>query len=265
MLKRRENLLILPWQQRRFKSHREKIKSARPVIDSGPPKDRGHVTVKLKKLQCEEERTEKIKQDNIRLLQRMTAIMRTSRLDNQWITEPSRSLEKKNSMPCRIGIYGQLAVSKKIKDEMKLPDLVDKKSECSACRIKQMQREFEDVQPKQEYLRRAKMAILPRESDFDLSVDESRKLKKERPKSAKGKTRWSAHPTRYSTKPVVKLRPLSGNKVVFTRGPLEVSVSYPNHTQVVLKRIGSEPRIIDSEFCQCRAPKLKEENKIVSK
>ena len=61
---------------------------ATAVIDSGPPKERGHVTHKLKKLQVEDERTERIEHDNVRLLQRMASIMRTNRLDNRWITEP---------------------------------------------------------------------------------------------------------------------------------------------------------------------------------
>jgi hypothetical protein len=104
MLTRRENLLIRPWQQRRYNNHKDKVKfhfifnifaniktqlrAATAVIDSGPPKERGHVTMKLKKMQFEEERIEKIELDNVRLLQRMASIMRTSRLDNKWITEP---------------------------------------------------------------------------------------------------------------------------------------------------------------------------------
>ncbi|CAB3365373.1 Hypothetical predicted protein [Cloeon dipterum] len=242
MLTRRENLLIRPWQQRRFNSHKEKVKSAKAVIDSGPPKERGHVTLKLKKLQFEEERTEKIEKDNIRLLQRMAAIMSTSRLDNRWLTDPP------GGFLGRIGIYGPVLGHRRLSDEcLKFPDIHERKSECTACRIKEMQKEYEQLKSKKEFLKKGQSTICFKESETAAVV------KRERPKSAKGKTRKSAHPSKYKTKPVVRLRPLSGNKVVFTRGPLEVSVSYPNNTQVVLKRIGDAPKIIDSEFCECKA------------
>lgn len=114
MLTRREKLLIRPWQQRRYNNHRRKVgvgvsggasrpwrsvthpqcrvqvQSALPAIDVGPPPQRAHVCCKLKKLQSELERSARIEEDNFRLLQRMSSIMRTNRLDNRWLADPPK-------------------------------------------------------------------------------------------------------------------------------------------------------------------------------
>lgn len=84
MLTKKEKLLIRPWQMQRYYNHRVKVESAAPAIDFHPPPERAHITQKLKKLQKERERTEKIERDNIRLLQRLGAIMSKKRLDNIW-------------------------------------------------------------------------------------------------------------------------------------------------------------------------------------
>lgn len=51
MLTRREKLLVLPWQERRWTQHRVRVKTAVSAVDTQPPAIRSHVTVKLKKLQ----------------------------------------------------------------------------------------------------------------------------------------------------------------------------------------------------------------------
>lgn len=84
MLTKKEKLLIRPWQMQRYYNHRIKVETAGPAIDFHPPPERAHITQKLKKLQKERERKEKIERDNIRLLQRLGAIMSKKRLDNIW-------------------------------------------------------------------------------------------------------------------------------------------------------------------------------------
>ncbi|KAJ1520253.1 hypothetical protein ONE63_004460 [Megalurothrips usitatus] len=98
MLTRRENLLVRPWQQRRYHNHRRKVESALPVIDVGPPAERGHVSCKLKQVQSEEERCAQIGRDNCALVLRLAHIMRTSRVDNVWRQPPPTFLR-------RVGIY----------------------------------------------------------------------------------------------------------------------------------------------------------------
>ncbi|XP_026314561.1 uncharacterized protein LOC113226211 [Hyposmocoma kahamanoa] len=85
MLSRRDKLLIQPWEDRRFKDHRSKVRSALPAIDDKPPPARPHVVLKLKKQQRESERKNKIQNDNFSLLQRLSGIMKLNRLDNHWV------------------------------------------------------------------------------------------------------------------------------------------------------------------------------------
>ncbi|XP_038221666.1 uncharacterized protein LOC119836756 [Zerene cesonia] len=84
MLSRREKLLQQPWDERRYKDHRSKVKSALPAIDDRAPPARPHVALKLKKVQKELDRKVKIQNDNFSLLQRLNAIMKVNRLDNHW-------------------------------------------------------------------------------------------------------------------------------------------------------------------------------------
>ncbi|XP_023945052.1 uncharacterized protein LOC112050884 [Bicyclus anynana] len=94
MLSRREKLLIQPWEDRRFKDHRSKVKSALPCIDDRAPAARPHVALKLKKCQKELDRKNKIQSDNFSLLQRLGAIMKVNRLDNHW-RKPLPTFHKK--------------------------------------------------------------------------------------------------------------------------------------------------------------------------
>ncbi|XP_021936059.1 uncharacterized protein LOC110837820 isoform X3 [Zootermopsis nevadensis] len=131
MLTRREKLLILPWQQRRYNHHRRKVQSALPAIDVRPPPTHGHVCCKLKKQQREQERTTQIEQENYRLLQRMGTITQTSRLDNHWVTPPPSFLQ-------RVGIYYSPARSDSRSQQASPPisspdEASNRKSRCLAC------------------------------------------------------------------------------------------------------------------------------------
>ncbi|XP_046402619.1 uncharacterized protein LOC124168437 isoform X2 [Ischnura elegans] len=140
MLSRRENLLIRPWQERRYYNHRKKVILATPAIDARPPPFWGHVCCKLKSSAKEEERISRIEEDNFRLLQRMGKIMRSSKkmIDDRWTTPQPAFLN-------RVGIY---APSGKIRKPIDNSDELDSQatalvtdstttprrhSRCSAC------------------------------------------------------------------------------------------------------------------------------------
>ncbi|KAM3608372.1 uncharacterized protein V6R79_024027 [Siganus canaliculatus] len=58
--------------------HREKVKSAKPTINTSPPNTYGHLALRLKKQKLEEERTTKIQRENNMLLEKISHIMRTT-------------------------------------------------------------------------------------------------------------------------------------------------------------------------------------------
>lgn len=60
------------------------VQSARPAIDFHRPMLQPHVLIKMKKLQKERERMQEIEKENQRLLQKLTQIMNTNRLENFW-------------------------------------------------------------------------------------------------------------------------------------------------------------------------------------
>ncbi|XP_052890291.1 uncharacterized protein LOC128298564 [Anopheles moucheti] len=101
MLTKKEKLLIRPWQMQRYINHRIKVVTAMPAIDFHPPPERIHIAQKLKKQQKELERKEKIEQENIRLLQRLGAIMSKKRLDNIWTYTRPNFLRRENIYPVR--------------------------------------------------------------------------------------------------------------------------------------------------------------------
>lgn len=53
-------------------------------MDNKPPIPRRHVELKLKQLQKEKERIRKIENDNFLLLRKLSHIMKTNRVDNNW-------------------------------------------------------------------------------------------------------------------------------------------------------------------------------------
>ncbi|KXJ26223.1 uncharacterized protein CFAP97D1 [Exaiptasia diaphana] len=77
-------LLKQRWDNSSYDTHRKKVRSATAVIDNKPPKTYMHLHLKLKKLQCDEERNATIERDNRILLEKMSFIMRTrGRVDNR--------------------------------------------------------------------------------------------------------------------------------------------------------------------------------------
>lgn len=62
----------------------KQVQSAGPAIDFYQPESHPHVTLKLKKVQREQERKCEIERENIRLLQRLGAIMTGKRIENFW-------------------------------------------------------------------------------------------------------------------------------------------------------------------------------------
>ncbi|KAI2660719.1 hypothetical protein H4Q32_008362 [Labeo rohita] len=66
------------WDKNCYEMHRNKVKSAKPTINTTPPKTYNHILVKLKTKQLEEERVSRIKRENHMLLDKMSHIMQTS-------------------------------------------------------------------------------------------------------------------------------------------------------------------------------------------
>ncbi|KAK3605330.1 hypothetical protein CHS0354_033819 [Potamilus streckersoni] len=77
-------LLQMKWDQKYYKEHQEKLKEAKPMVDTRAPATYMHLHLKLKKLQLEEERLATVERDNRILLEKMSYVMRTrGRVDNR--------------------------------------------------------------------------------------------------------------------------------------------------------------------------------------
>ncbi|KAE8299138.1 hypothetical protein D5F01_LYC01530 [Larimichthys crocea] len=66
------------WDTASYALHRGKVKSAKPTINTTPPKTYRHLTLKLKKLKLEEEWATKIQRENDMLKGKISHIMRTT-------------------------------------------------------------------------------------------------------------------------------------------------------------------------------------------
>ncbi|XP_059058171.1 uncharacterized protein LOC131851668 [Achroia grisella] len=133
MLSRRDKLLVQPWEDRRYKDHRLKVKSALPAIDDRPPATRPHVVLKLKKCQRELDRKNKIQKDNFGLLQRLNNIMREKRLDNQW-TKPLPNFQHKVGLFFDAESLHSRVTARSNVDES--PDISYSNVKCYACNLK---------------------------------------------------------------------------------------------------------------------------------
>lgn len=87
-------LLKKRWDQRQYDLHRAKVHTSRAVIDNHAPETYMHMHLKLKKLQVEEERLAVVERDNRILLEKMSYIMRTKGLVENWNKYHQRSLNK---------------------------------------------------------------------------------------------------------------------------------------------------------------------------
>ncbi|XP_056596641.1 uncharacterized protein si:ch211-284k5.2 [Triplophysa dalaica] len=72
------------WDQTRFEDHRNKVRAAKPVVNTRGIQTPAHVQLKLKKLQVQEERSAVIERDNQLLATRLTAISRSKGLVDHW-------------------------------------------------------------------------------------------------------------------------------------------------------------------------------------
>ncbi|KAL0849645.1 hypothetical protein ABMA28_013900 [Loxostege sticticalis] len=139
MLSRRDKLLIQPWEDRRFKDHRSKVRSALPAIDDRAPPTRPHVALKLKKCQRELDRKNKIQSDNFSLLQRLNAIMKVNRLDNHW-PKPLPNFQQKVGL-----FYDAVSLHSRV-TARSAPDDSSHSSyhnvKCYACELKKRNYEF---------------------------------------------------------------------------------------------------------------------------
>ncbi|KAM4701319.1 uncharacterized protein CFAP97D2 [Discoglossus pictus] len=72
------------WDKTYYDEHKQKVKAAKPMVDTNSPHTYVHLNMKLKKLKLEEERLTVIERDNRLLLEKMSTIMRTKgRIDNK--------------------------------------------------------------------------------------------------------------------------------------------------------------------------------------
>lgn len=60
------------------------VQNAQSAVDYSCPPDHPHVLIKLKKIQKERERMQEIERENQRLLQKLSQIMATNRVENYW-------------------------------------------------------------------------------------------------------------------------------------------------------------------------------------
>lgn len=133
MLTKKEKLLIYPYQIKRYYQHRKNVKSAGPAIDFYPPSEFPHITMKLKKLQKESERQEKVNKDNIRLLQRLGSIMTTKRLKNFW-DKPRPSFLNREIIPhLNFRSSGSTESQNSEDDDSSDSQTVTRKSKCAIC------------------------------------------------------------------------------------------------------------------------------------
>lgn len=131
MLTKKEKLLIYPWQLKRFHQHRKKVQSAGPAIDFYPPNEYPHITSKLKKLQKESERQDKVNKDNIRLLQRLGSIMTTKRLQNFW-PSPRPSFLNREAIP-HLNFKSSGSTTDEAEADSSESQVVVSKSKCAIC------------------------------------------------------------------------------------------------------------------------------------
>ncbi|XP_070771087.1 sperm axonemal maintenance protein CFAP97D1 [Enoplosus armatus] len=82
------------WDMASYDLHRGKVKSAKPTINTTPPKTYGHLVLKLKKQKLEEEWAMKIQRENNMLMEKISHIMRTTGGVDNWNYYDRKSLGK---------------------------------------------------------------------------------------------------------------------------------------------------------------------------
>ncbi|KAB0797868.1 hypothetical protein PPYR_08861 [Photinus pyralis] len=218
MLSRRDKLLILPWQQRKYENHLRKVKSAAPVIDNRPPVSREHVAVKLKRKQTEIERQTKIERDNLILLQKLQSLTRKNRVDNYWQTPPPNFLN-------RVRVREDVARISLPKTEM-LTDWDTVKTRCSACSSA-----VTDRLPSS----KNRSKSVPIEKLPTICEESGPKVR-----SLSSKTSKSKH-----------IDCQSSQKLMLNRGSLVLEVNFPPDSYIKFQT-GHTEKLIMNGLCQCR-------------
>ncbi|XP_071369461.1 uncharacterized protein CFAP97D2 [Centroberyx affinis] len=87
------------WDKASYDMHRRKVKSAKPTLNTTPPRTYGHLSVKLKKQKLEEQRMMTIQRENDMLLEKISYIMRTTgQTDNRNYYERKRLVEERRQL-----------------------------------------------------------------------------------------------------------------------------------------------------------------------
>ncbi|CAL8375236.1 unnamed protein product [Arctogadus glacialis] len=97
------------WDHDRYRGHRHRVNSALPVVDTKGIRTPAHVTLKLKKLQLQEERLADINRDNKQLSSKLSGIMHSRGQVDNWNIYPHRSLnaEKRRADLAQISAQNQ--------------------------------------------------------------------------------------------------------------------------------------------------------------
>ncbi|XP_044266112.1 uncharacterized protein LOC123012333 isoform X2 [Tribolium madens] len=235
MISRKENLLVRPWEQRRFENHRKKVQSAGPAIDTRPPLPRQHVTLKLKKKQKEEERCQEIEKNNFNLLKRLSYVMRTSRVDNYWTTPQPNFLN-------RVSMYDTVPKFENLYTEGRQDapkNTSTRKSRCLACTPQPLPNIPEERVPwepqKGSVGRTRSKSVPPRQTEFVPGVP---RVSKSAPKPGK-------------VAPKMKFSAKEPQCIILSRGCLKLSVNFPSDTLVKLQE-GTQEKVLVHGACNCR-------------
>ncbi|XP_057660372.1 uncharacterized protein LOC130896363 [Diorhabda carinulata] len=259
MISKKDNLLVRPWQQRKFAYHRQKVQSALPAIDTGPPPFRAHVCIKLKKQQKEIERSRRIEQDNYFLMQRLNYVTRTSRVDNIWKRPQPNFLS-------RVAMYKTVLPDF---DDLLALDLVDvdeeckektRKANCYACspqknkiQTPKIPEERVPWEPDKKPVDKIRSKSVPLRKSQSLLPSIKEQISASKPSSSTSSTRIkldkSTKGTKRSSEKIFGAQ--APNNIIFSRGCLELSVNFPSDTTVKFQA-GNIEKFLIRGVCHCK-------------
>ncbi|KAF6214222.1 hypothetical protein GE061_008961 [Apolygus lucorum] len=239
------------------------VQAALPAIDNAPPPFREHVSYKLKKIQKESERCTQIISDNFTLLQHLSVIMKTTRIDHFWDEPPPKFLQ-------RVGIYTSkdtTDVESVKNEETELPPPTSRRDKCHACSPNRYKVEMTyDVRrpftPPKERMSKKPESLPDWENQFKSRCDEDRlefrgKVWK-KPRDEKGRKKSKTCPSVKKKSKTVEddaynsLIEEENQSIVLTRKGLSVAVMFPAHTGVVFTS-SSQTKVIQKNFCECKS------------
>ncbi|XP_018578253.1 uncharacterized protein LOC108916474 [Anoplophora glabripennis] len=254
MISRKDNLLVRPWQQRKFENHRRKVQSALPAIDTSPPAYRSHVTIKLKKQQNENERCRKIERDNFLLLQKMDYIMKTSRLDNFWRTPQPNFLNK-------IAIYNieppEMDTIDHYNEQNNTIVAKSRRSKCYACtptRMKDIKIPEERIpwEPSKKPHTRIRSKSVPvKRAETLPTIEEQIITTSKRSSSGIPEKRIPVNMRETKSDRRKKLSAKEPQSILLTRGCLKLYVNFPSDSVVKFQK-GNVEKLLMKEACYCK-------------